>query len=92
MTKQEILSLENLKVAEEIEGKFVHIHAQDGYRLTCYKEGDDIKQYYGSICIYFPIKEEYPDYYTITVAEHEKMVDMREKAIELEMEERTKKD
>lgn len=92
MTKQEILSLENLKVAEEIEGKFVHIHAQDGYRLTCHKEGDDIKQYIGSVCVYFPIKEEYPDYHTITVAEHEKMVDMREKAIELEMEERTKKD
>lgn len=69
MTKEEILNIENLKVAESTD-KFIHIHAKDGYYITKFKEGDDIKAYYGAVCIYSPIMEEYPEYRTITAELH----------------------
>lgn len=72
MTKQEILNIDNLLIAEEVNGKFIHLHAKDGYYITNYKQGDE--EYYGSVCIYFPIMEEYEDYYTLTEVEHLKLL------------------
>jgi hypothetical protein len=83
MTKQEILEIPNLAVAEEITGKFVHIHAEYTHRITCWKETDDIKDYIGSVCVYFPIKDEYPETYrTITKEEHEILLEKQRNEIE----------
>lgn len=81
MTQRDILNLNNLKVAELKPNMFLHIHAQDGYIVTSYKEGDDISKYIGSVCYYMPIKDEYPDYRVITVEMHNNYVNMRDIAI-----------
>lgn len=82
MTRQEILNLPHLLISEVIPNKFVHIHCEDGYILTDYNEDKDIKDYYGSVCVYFPIKEEYDTYRVITQAEHENYLALQEQAIE----------
>lgn len=73
MTRDEILKMDHLKVAEVKPGMFVHIHAEDDYRITSFNpETDDIKNYSGSICMFMPIRDSYDDdYKVITVAEHE---------------------
>ena len=81
MTQQEILNLDNLKTAEIKPGMFLHIHSNEGYVITDYKEGDDIKTYSSSVCYYMPIKDEYDETYrTITVEEDERYIELREKA------------
>lgn len=84
MTRQEILNLPHLSIAEELPNKFVHLHCAEGYMLTDYVEGKDIKDYYGSVCIYFPIKEEYETHRTITQAEHENYLALQEQAMQVE--------
>lgn len=82
MTRQEILNLPHLRISQIVEGKFVHIHTEKGYFITTYKEGDDVKDYYGTECIYFPIREEYDFHRVITIEEHTSLEELREKAIE----------
>lgn len=81
MTRQELLSLDHLAIA--VVTKFVHIHTEDGYMMTDWVEGNDIKQYSGSNCYYMPIQEVYPDYRIITLAEHTELEKQREEAVEL---------
>lgn len=74
MTQDQILNMEHLSIAEVKPGKFVHVHAEEGYRITPWGEHEDIKSYSGSICMYMPIRESYDDdYRTITVEEHEEL-------------------
>ena len=81
MTQKELLSLEHLKIAEVKEGYFLHVHTEDGYFLTSWKEGDDIKEYSGSICMYAPIMEDYPDYRVISEIEHNNLEKMRDEEL-----------
>lgn len=85
MTQQEILKLENLKVAEIKPNMFLHIHSNDGYVITSWFEGDDIKNYSGSICYYMPIMDNYDDNYrVITSDEHERLEQLQREAFEKE--------
>ena len=87
MTQQEILNLNNLKIAEVKPNMFLHIHAEDGYRITTWNDGDDIKRYVGSVCMYMPIREDYDGTYrVITVAEHEALETACKEAHEVEYE------
>lgn len=81
MTRQELLNLEHLAVAEVT--KFVHIHTEDGWYMTDW-DGGDIKEYSGSVCYYMPIRDTYPDYRVITAEEHEELMKRQEEAIKLE--------
>lgn len=86
MTQQEILNMPNLKIAEVKPDMFVHVHAEDNYRITRWHEGDDIKDYSGSVCMFMPIRDEYDDNYrTITVEEHINLEEQARKAVEEEM-------
>lgn len=88
MTQKELLSLDNLKIAEVKEGYFLHVHTKDGYKLTAWKEGDDIKEYYASECIYAPIMDEYIDYRVITEDEDKALSDRKDEEVKKEMEQR----
>lgn len=81
MTRQELLNLEHLAVAEVT--KFVHIHTEDGWYMTDW-DGGDIKEYSGSVCYYMPIRDTYPDYRVITAEEHEELMKRQEEVIKLE--------
>lgn len=81
MTRQELLSLEHLAIAEVT--KFVHIHTEDGWYMTDW-DGEDIKQYHGSVCFYMPIRDTYSDYRIISAEEHNKLLEMQETAIKEE--------
>lgn len=52
MTKEEILNLENLAIAEEVNDLFIHLHAKEGYLIKVDNES--------SVCIYLPILDKYP--------------------------------
>ena len=80
MTKQELLNLEHLKIAEET--IFVHIHTEEGWIMTSWKEGDDIKEYSGSVCYYMPIRDTYVDYRIIAIDEHNRLEEERDIAVE----------
>ena len=82
MTQQEILNLPHLRISQIVEGKFVHIHTEKGYFITTHKEGDNVKDYYGTECIYFPIREEYDYHRVITIEEHNALSAQQEQAIE----------
>lgn len=82
MTRKEILNLPHLLISEVLPNKFVHLHCEEGYILTDYNEDKDIKDYYGSECVYFPIKGEYDNYHVITQKEHENYLKLQEQAIE----------
>ena len=91
MTQQEILNLPHLKIAEVKPNMFVHVHAEDDYRITDWVEGDDIKNYAGYQCMFMPIRDTYDNTYrVITVAEHEIFVQRQREAIEREVEEMNK--
>lgn len=85
MTRQEILNLPHLLISEVLPNKFVHLHCEVGYILTDYTEGKDIKDYYGSVCVYFPIQDEYDAYRVITQAEHENYLALQEQAMQAEI-------
>lgn len=86
MTQEQILKMEHLSIAEVKPGKFVHVHAEEGYRITSWGEDEDIKNYSGSICMYMPIRDSYDDdYRTITVEEHDELERLQREAIEKEM-------
>lgn len=82
MTRQELLSLDHLAIAEVT--KFVHIHTEEGWYMTEWKDGDDIKEYSGSVCYYMPIREDYADYRVITAEKHNELEKQREIAVEEE--------
>ena len=82
MTRQELLSLDHLAIAEVT--KFVHIHTEEEWYMTEWTEDKDIKEYSGSVCYYMPIREDYADYRVITAAEHEELEKQREIAVEEE--------
>lgn len=82
MTKNELLNLPHLKIARET--VFVHVHTEDGWILTSWNEGDDIKEYSGSNCYYMPIRDVYDDYRLITVDEHNNLESERDRVIEEE--------
>lgn len=85
MTQQEILNIPNLKIAEVKPNMFLHVHAADGFYITTYKDGDDIKSYSASICMYMPIRDTYAgDYRTITETEHKTLEERALAAIENE--------
>ena len=81
MLKEELLKLDNLSIAEEKTGYFVHIHTKDGYILTSWN-GEDIKEYSGSVCAYMPIRDEYPEYRVIGVDEHLKLQEEQRNVME----------
>lgn len=85
MTQQEILNLPHLKISEVLPNKFVHIHAEQGYMITSHMVGDNVKDYYGTECVYFPIREEYEAHRVISLEEHNSYEELREKAIEEEL-------
>lgn len=86
MTQEQVLKLEHLKVAEVRPGMFVHIHAEDDYRITSWKETDDIKEYSASICLYMPIYDTYAEEYrTISFEEHNALEERARIAIETEI-------
>lgn len=75
MTQEQLLKMEHLKTAEVKPGMFVHVHAEDGYIITNWKEDEDIKNYSGSVCMYMPIRDSYDDdYRTIPFTEHEELL------------------
>lgn len=82
MTRQELLSLEHLAIAEVT--KFVHLHTEEGWYITDWN-GEDIKQYHSSVCYYMPIRDTYNDYRVITTEEHNKLLEMQETAIKAEL-------
>ena len=82
MTREELLNLEHLAIAEVT--KFVHIHTEEGYFMTDWKEGQDIKEYSGSVCYYMPIRDTYVDYRIITAEEHNELERLQEEAYKAE--------
>lgn len=92
MKQEELLKLDHLKAAEVKPGMFVHVDTEDEYRITSWKEGDDIKNYSGARCMYLPIRESYEvDYRIITLSEHEALEKRAHEAIEAEMNDSIKK-
>ena len=82
MTREELLKLEHLAIAEVT--KFVHIHTEEGFYMTEWKEGQDIKEYSGSVCYYMPIRDTYADYRVITAEEHNELMKQQEGAYKAE--------
>lgn len=82
MTRDELLNLEHLAIAEVT--KFVHIHTEEGYFMTEWMEGQDIKEYSGSVCYYMPIRDTYADYRIITAEEHTELERLQEEAYKAE--------
>lgn len=87
MTKAEIMAVEHLSVNEEVQGKFYHVHVAEGYMLTSWNEGDDIKDYQGFECLYMPIADDYVDFRVITKEEHDALNAQAEAAKEVRIEE-----
>lgn len=82
MTREQVLSLDHLATAEVT--KFLHIHSEEGWIITSWKEDGDIKEYSGSVCYYMPIRDEYEDYRVITEEDHKELEAQREKALKEE--------
>lgn len=86
MKQSELKNIEHLSIYEE-KPKFIHLQTEAGYVLTSYKEGEDIKEYHSTVCCYTPYREDYPDYRTVTVAEDLEYKQLRDEALEKELEE-----
>lgn len=82
MTREELLNLDHLAIAEVT--KFVHIHTEEGYFMTEWVEGQDIKEYSGSVCYYMPIRDTYADYRIITAEEHAELERLQVEAYKAE--------
>ena len=78
MTREELLNLEHLAIAEVT--KFVHIHTEEGFYMTDWKDGQDFKEYSGSVCYYMPIRDTYVDYRVITAEQHNELMKQQEEA------------
>ena len=87
MLQKDLLNLEHLRISEVKEGYFLHVHSEDDWMITAWKEGDDIRKYVGFQCLYAPIKEEYPDaeFYPLSYDEMTKRINkLYELAVESE--------
>ena len=71
MTKEQLTTLEHV-VYRETEA-FVHLHTEEGYYITEYQDGDDIKDFCASECWYIPLMEEYPDFRVIDTEEYNRL-------------------
>lgn len=83
MTKEQILALPHLAVAETDEIK-LHIHTEDGFIITDYFDDMDIKEYNSSECYFFPLRDEYKEYRVITVEEDEEYKKRQEEERDIE--------
>lgn len=70
MNKGTLLSLPHLAVAEEVEGKYIHLKCEDGYVLAVYSESENILNYMATTEVFLPIVESYPEYSVITTSEN----------------------
>lgn len=85
MTKKELLNLEHLKIAEEKQGYFVHVHCEDGWYLTDWNK-EDIKEFHASVCMYLPIRDNYNEYYIIPLDEYNVLMELQKEALRRELE------
>lgn len=86
MTKKDLLNLEHLKIAEEKQGYFVHVHCEDGWYLTDWNK-EDIKDFHASVCMYLPIRDTYNDYYIINIDTYNHYMEKQREELEKEREE-----
>jgi len=84
MKKEDLLKLDHLKIAEETP-KYLHIHCEDGFKATSWKEGDELKDFNCFRCAYMPVRDEYPDYHIITEEKAKELEDKQHEEIEKEM-------
>lgn len=82
MTREELMALSHLNISEIT--RFVHLHTEEGWFLTDYFEGMDIKEFCYTNCLYLPIKDEYNAYRVIDEVE---MAMLEERAEEARREE-----
>lgn len=78
MTKDNLLKLEH---TTSTVGKYITITAEDGYRITSWKEGGDIAAFSSFTQSYLPIKDSYPDYRVITQEEADRLQTECDKAV-----------
>jgi surface protein len=83
MTINEILNLGHISSSEV--PNYTRIQTEEGYYMTAWTEGDDIRKYAGSNVYYLPVREnyDYPDLRVITVEEHERLSAERDAELEI---------
>ena len=83
MTIDEILNLGHISSSEV--PNYTRIQTEDGYYMTAWTEGDDIRKYAGSNVYYLPVREnyDYPDLRVITVEEHKRLSAERDAELEI---------
>lgn len=84
MKKEDLLKLDHLKIAEETP-KYLHLHCEDGFKATSWKEGDKLEDFNFFACAYMPVRDEYLDYHIITEAEAKELDEKKHEEIEKEM-------
>jgi hypothetical protein len=84
MTINEILNLGHISSSEV--PNYTRIQTEEGYYMTDWKEGQDIKEYSGSVCYYMPIIDTYADYRIITAEEHNELMKQQEEIYKAETE------
>ena len=83
MTKQELLNLEHLAIAEEVPNMFIHIKTENSWVIAQNINKEHMENYSGTTDMYCPIKEDsYPDYSMITLEQHNIYKEEAEKARE----------
>lgn len=78
MTREELMALSHLNISEIT--RFVHLHTEEGWFLTDYFEGMDIKEFCYTNCLYLPIKDEYNAYRVIDEVEKAMLEERAEEA------------
>lgn len=71
MTKEQLTTLEHVVVRETKD--FIHLHTEEGYYITEYRDGTEIKDFCASECYYMPHMEEYPDFRVIDTEEYNRL-------------------
>lgn len=78
MTKDNLLQLEH---TTSVQGEYIALTADSGYRITSWKEGEDIAAFSSFTQSYLPIKDSYPDYRVITQEEADRLQAECDKAV-----------
>lgn len=78
MTKDNLLKLEH---TTSVQGEYIALAAEDGYRITSWREGEDIAAFSSFTQSYLPIKDSYPDYRVITQEEADRLQAECDKAV-----------
>ena len=78
MTRDNLLQLEH--TASTV-GEYITITAAGGYRITSWKEGEDIAAFSSFTQSYLPIKDSYSDYRVITQEEADRLQAECDKAV-----------